>query len=446
MNKTRFLRSFPLLVAGTLLGSQIAQAVEVDVSGSIRPRVEFADDGILGNTGANAGNQKTYTTMQTRINVKATVDEDVSAFVQIQDVRTWGGETPTSAPPSVTQTGTSLAGHLDLHQAFFTLGNVMDSDIALKIGRQEMVYDEARLIGNIGWIQQAQAFDVVRADTKLGGTGLTAFWAKTVARNSHPTLGGTLGANATTFESSFAGLRATWSLGGKDRITPYAYFARNPSRTAPTATNPVDLVPDVGLNILYTGLYAAKSFGDYRLRFDGAYQSGDKDHTTTFGAYMLTAAVSTKLDIAEGAKVALWVDYLSGDSNGGTDGRVSTFTTPYATNHKFYGHMDKFLNIPQSGLIDFVLKGSVKATPKLRFQLHGHLFRADKTTTNLTPNVTDKDLGAEIDFDLSYKLATNTSLRMGYSHFFAGDASARGVAGNPAVDSNWAWMMMQMKF
>ena len=434
MNNTRFLQSFPLLVAAMLLGSQIAQAVAVDVSGSIRPRVEYADEGILGN---GAGADKTFTTMQTRVNVKATVDEDVSAFISIQDVRTWGGETPTGAPPSITQSGTSIGGHLDFHQAFFTLKNVMDSDVALKIGRQEMVYDEARLIGNIGWIQQAQSFDAVRADVKTGDIGWTAFYAQTTAKDSHPTLGGTIAVPGNQFESSFSGLRATWSLGGKDRITPYAYYAFNPARTGGGAT----VIPDA-LYILYTGLYASKTFGDFRLRFDGAYQSGEQSSTVDYGAYMLTAAVSTKLDIAEGGKVGLWVDYLSGDSNGAADGKIKTFTTPYATNHKFYGHMDKFLNIPQSGLIDFVFKGSVKATPKLRFQLHAHMFRADKTTAA----VTDKDLGSEIDFDLSYKIATNTSLRMGYSHFFAGDPSALGVAGNPAVDSNWAWMMMQMKF
>ncbi len=435
MNKTRFLRSFPLLVAGALLGGQVAHAVEVDISGSLRPRVEFANEGIQGQ---GVGQKKSHVTMQTRINVKATVDEDVSAFIQIQDVRTWGGATPTSAPPSITQTGTSLQGQLDLHQAFFTVKNTMGSGVDLKIGRQELVFDEHRLIGNIGWIQQGQTFDAARADSKIGGTGVTAFYAQTTSTDSHPTLTGTLGGPANTFESSFGGLRATWSLGGKDRVTPYAYYALNPTRSGNGAVDPV---PDA-LNILYTGLYVVKHIGGFRLRFDGAYQSGKQNATTTFGAYMLTAAVSKKLDIASGAKVVLWADYLSGDSNGAADGKIKTFTTPYATNHKFYGHMDKFLNIPASGLIDLALKGSLKATPKLKFQLDAHMFRADKTTAL----VTNKDLGSEIDFDINYALATNTSLRMGYSHFFKGDASALGVAGDPSVDSDWAWMMMTMKF
>jgi hypothetical protein len=314
----------------------------------------------------------------------------------------------------------------------------MDSDIALKIGRQEMVYDGARLIGNIGWIQQAQSFDAVRADTKLGGTGLTAFFAQTTANTTHPTLGGTLGGPNNTFESIFSGLRATWSLGGKDRITPYVYYAFNPTRSGNGAVDPV---PDA-LSMLYTGLYVSKSFGDFKLRFDGAYQSGEQNATTNFGAYMLTAAVTTKHDIAEGGKVALWADYLSGDSNGAADGKISNFTTPYATNHKFYGHMDLFLNNPPTGLIDLVFKASIKTTPKLRWQLHVHKFQAVKSTAA----VQDKDLGAEIDLDMSYKIAANTSLRMGYSHFFKGGADNGGVTGNTTVDSNWAWAMMQVKF
>ncbi|MDT8375442.1 MAG: alginate export family protein [Mariprofundaceae bacterium] len=437
MNKTGFVKSLSLSAIALLLGSTLAQAVEVDVGGSIRPRVEYADEGIQGMV---AGQKKSHTTMQTRINVKATVDENVSAFVQIQDVRTWGGETPTTAPPSITQTGTSTAGQLDLHEAYLTVKNVMDSGATLKIGRQEMVFDEARLIGNIGWIQQAQAFDAIRGDMKVGEIALTAFYAQTLAKDSHPTLGSTLGANAGTFESSFSGLRATYSLGDRgDRITPYVYYALNPSRTGAG----VDLVPDQALNIVYTGLYVAKHIGDVRLRFDGAYESGKANATTNINAYMLTGAIETDLDIGNGANVALWVDYLSGDDGAAANAnKVSNFTTPYATNHKFYGHMDKFLNNPTHGLIDFALRTNFKVTSKLKFELDGHMFRADKSTATLL----DKDLGSEIDFDINYALATNTSLRMGYSHYFGNGTVNGGTTGNTTLDSNWAWTQVQTKF
>ncbi len=428
--RTHIIKGTMLLSSLFIIG-QVAEAVSVDVSGSLRPRVEFVDEGAQAQT---ANQSKSHTTMQTRINVKATVDEDVSAFIQIQDVRTWGAETVTTAPPSITQTGTSTAGSLDIHQAYLQLNNVIGSGLNLKIGRQEMVFDEARLIGNIGWIQQAQAFDAVRADVEIGEIGLTGFYAETLSKDSHPTLGSTLGANASTFESSFSGLRATYKLGDKgDRITPYVYYALNPSRTGAGA----DTTPDVAQNIMYTGLYIAKHIGNFRIRLDGAYESGEKSNTVDIQAYMITASIGTKLDIANGADVSFWFDYLSGDD--GTDAtKDKTFDTPYATNHKFYGHVDKFLNIPTGGLIDYALKVWVKPTAKSKIVAHGHVFRS--------PQATASDLGSELDLQYHYELAKNTKLVLGYSRFFAGEATAVGVAGDPSVDTNWAFGMIAMKF
>lgn len=435
MKRTR-LKMLLLLTGALFVASQYAQAVDFKFSGSIRPRVEFVDTGAQGQ---GVGQQKTHTTMQTRLNVKAIVDADTSAFIQLQDVRTWGGELVTGAPPSITQTGTSVrANGLDFHQAYLQLNNVLDSGLNLKIGRQEMAFDEHRLIGTIGWIQQAQAFDAVRGDVNLGALGLTAFYAQTLAKDSHPTLqlGGnnTLGGNASTFESSFSGLRATVKLGDKgDRITPYIYYALNPSRTG---AGP-DVVPDVAQNIKYAGLYAAKHFGSVRVRLDGAYEFGKKSATVDLQAYMITASIGTKLDIANGAGVSFWFDYLSGD-DGLDPTKDKTFDTPYATNHKFYGHIDKFLNIPTGGLIDYALKLWLKPAPKFKIVVHGHVFRS--------PQAVVSDLGKEIDTQIHYTLAKNTKLSLGYSRFFKGDIGAVGVAGNPAVNSNWAFGMITMKF
>ena len=139
-----------LLTGAVFIGGQYAQAVDVEVGGQIRPRVEIADDAL--NAGTNVSTDpsvtNTFTTMRTRLHVKASISDDVSAFVQIQDVRTWGGEAPTGAPPSITQTGTSIAASgLDIHQAYINLKNVLDTGLDLKIGRQEMIFDEHRLIG-----------------------------------------------------------------------------------------------------------------------------------------------------------------------------------------------------------------------------------------------------------------------------------------------------------
>ena len=445
MNKfSKQIRLFPLLVAAMLFGGQLAGAVDFEFSGEIRPRFEYANDAL--NAGSNnptaAAVTHTFTTTRTRIGVKAIIDDDVSGFVQIQDVRTWGGADPTKAPPSITQTGTSVSANgLDVHQAYIVLKNLLDTSLTLKLGRQEMIFDEHRLIGNIGWIQQGQTFDVVRGDISLTDEmSLTAFAAKTVAKDTHPTLGNTVN-NAANFESNFLGLRLNYSLGGKDRFTPYFYHALNPARTGTAFANNTTLAtPNIAQRLDYVGAYLLKHVGDFRIRLDGAYQFGNISNTVDTTAYMLTANISTNMDMANGANIMLWFDYLSGDNNP-ADTTSHTFITPYATNHAYYGHMDNYLNIPSQGLLDAAIKFWIKPTQKIKFVVHGHWFRSAKSSAALP----SKDLGQEIDTQLHYPLATNTKLVLGYSHYFAGDPLSQS-SGKNHKDGNWAFAMVDLKF
>ncbi len=435
-----------LLVAAVFLFGQFAQAIDFKFSGEVRPRTELATNGAVG---AAKNQHKSFTTMRTRLGVKAIVDSDTSAFIQLQDVRTAGGETATTKPPSITQTGTSVsASGLDMHQAYIDLGNVLNSGIHLRLGRQEMIFDQHRLIGNIGWIQQAQTFDAARGDINLGqfikNLSLTAFYAKTVAINTHPTLASTLSDQA-QFESSFAGERLTYKLGGKgDRITQYFYYALNPSRTGAGK----DLTPDQADNIEYAGGYLLKHFNalgqTWRVRFDGAYEFGDVSATEDIKAYMLTASLATKFNIMHGFGIKGWYDFLSGDTDT-TDLTKHTFTTPYATNHAYYGHMDKFLNIPTQGLQDIAVKMWLKPTAKMKFIVHLHQFLSARKNRTDSASAS-KNLGQEIDTHFKYPLAKHTMLAIGYGHFFGNGTVNAGVGGTSTLDSNWGYGMVDFKF
>jgi len=441
MNRIQYQPIFFLLAAFVFLFVGTAQAVDFKFGGELRPRVELADQSV----GAKKNQKNTFTTQRTRINMRAIVNKDVSGFIQIQDVRTWGGSSPTTAPPSLTQTGTSVsASGLDIHQAYIDLKNIQDTGVSLKLGRQEMVFDEHRLIGNIGWIQQAQTFDAARGSIALGdGVDFTAFFARTVAIDTHPTLKNTIN-NAATFESSFSGARLTYNLGGKDRITPYFYYALNPSRTgAANAAGTTNTIPNVADNIKYAGAYFLKHIGGFRVRIDGAYEFGNVNNATSINAYMATVAVGTNLDIASGANLTLWYDYLSGDDNP-NDLTVHTFTTPYATNHAYYGHMDKFLNIPRQGLQDIAIKFWIKPTAKLKLIIQAHQFLSAKTSN--TPGTPPKNLGQELDLHAKYPIAKNTMLVLGYSHYFGNGTVNGAVTGDSTLNSNWAYAMMDMKF
>jgi hypothetical protein len=79
-------------------------------------------------------------------------------FVAVQDVRVWGQDASTNNRI----TNSALNG-LMLHEAWAEISLLdtnktkLGKEFALKIGRQELLYDDSRLLGNLDWLQQAQA-------------------------------------------------------------------------------------------------------------------------------------------------------------------------------------------------------------------------------------------------------------------------------------------------
>jgi hypothetical protein len=53
-------------------------------------------------------------------------------------------------------------GPIDLHQAYLTLGNHKEFPLSLKIGRQELIYGDERLVGAFGWNNIGRVFDAAK--------------------------------------------------------------------------------------------------------------------------------------------------------------------------------------------------------------------------------------------------------------------------------------------
>src|SRR5947209_3086601 len=51
---------------------------------------------------------------------------------------------------------------IDLHQGYVTLGNHKEFPLSLKVGRQELIYGEERLIGAFGWNNIGRSFDAAK--------------------------------------------------------------------------------------------------------------------------------------------------------------------------------------------------------------------------------------------------------------------------------------------
>ena len=154
-------------------------------------------------------------------------------------------------------------------------------------------------------------------------------------------------------------------------------------------------------------------------------------------------------------KITLWFDYLSGsDQSDFAQGDVGAFNTLFDTGHKFYGHMDLFLNNYGAstgflGLIDLAAKVSFHPMAKVTMKVDIHHFDVAEDRGVLTGS-----LGQELDLSVHYKYSPSVKLSAGYSRFFADDAFylVSGLdqgfgPGDPTnQDADWAYVQADLKF
>jgi hypothetical protein len=140
--------------------------------------------------------------------------------------------------------------------------------------------------------------------------------------------------------------------------------------------------------------------------------------------------------------VSAGVDFLSGDDSPNvlTDTQYKVFDTLYATNHKFYGFMDYFLNIPLNtfgrGLVDAYARFQIHLG-SMPIRLDLHLFESAQDFA-LSGGGTSKRFGTEADLTFKYKYNNTLTFLGGASVFDPGDIF-KDVRGNDM--SSWAYIM-----
>jgi hypothetical protein len=157
-----------LLLAGCLSHHSKAQ---LSLIGQVRTRTEVRDG--LGNLAPLSAAPAAFTSQRTRLIFGYKWDR-VTFGMTVQDVRVWGQDAATISNAD--------GGKLSTHEAWadITLANSADTTInfkaiqnlSLKIGRQELVYDDVRLLGNLDWLQQARRFD----ESPTLGLGFGHWW------------------------------------------------------------------------------------------------------------------------------------------------------------------------------------------------------------------------------------------------------------------------------
>ena len=256
----------------------------------------------------------------------------------------------------------------------------------LTVGRQRILLDDQRFVGNVGWRQNEQTFDSLRvAAEPLANTNVDVAYVSQVNR----VFGKESVQGRYEGDSVLANLSYQLPLG---KLTGFGYWLDfEPIAGAPAAVR--DASETFGLRITderrlggfkvsYAASYATQSdHADNPLSFDLDYRLAEL--TAHLGSYSLGAGV----EVLEG--------------NG-----VKGFTTPLATLHKFQGWADKFLSTPPDGVDDRYVNAGVNF--KDVAPLHAlsalasyHVYHAEQTSL---------DYGSEINAQLQAKWGRFTGL------------------------------------
>src|SRR5215208_5298360 len=122
------------------------------VRGEFRERMEGFDG--LGFTDTR---DDLYWLSRFRFNATVTPSKVVSFQAQVQDARV--------AKKSVGPTGTPFKAPFDLRTGFADIGSAT-GPVSMRVGRQELVYGEQRLVGHVAWLNAARTFDGAKATAR----------------------------------------------------------------------------------------------------------------------------------------------------------------------------------------------------------------------------------------------------------------------------------------
>jgi hypothetical protein len=390
--------NYLIIILLLFVSNGIAQS-GLDVSAQIRPRLQ------LNNKDFNKDiTSSSFTELRTRLGLKFSPIENLTGFVQLQDSRIYGTE------PN-TLTGID---NIDLHQAYFSLQKLFDLPLNLKLGRMELSYGPQRLIGAVGWHNVGRSFDggVLQLNTEK--LDIDLFSAQT---NENFEQGD-------TNDFSLIGVYGNLKVSKNYKIQPFVIG---------------EMLTGSDFSRYTLGIYVDGNVGNLSHEVEGAYQLGSINKNTDISAFMLALNANYSFDEPIKPTLGVGIDYLSGDD--GTDDKFNVFNTLYATNHKYYGFMDFFIDIPNHtlglGLVDLHVKADISPTSKIKTSVAFHLFNSDAEFT-LTDGKKTTNFGSEIDLTLFYNYNSAVNFQAGFSFFSPGEIFKQ-TKGEDS--STWGYLM-----
>lgn len=207
----------------------------------------------------------------------------------------------------------------------------------LTAGRQRINLDDQRWVGSVGWRQNEQTFDAVRAETKLGPVMLDGTWSWSQRTIFGIDAGGRQAYDGNLFFGGATVKAGPFTVKGFAYLLDYNDLlveAMSSKTYGLRATGAFPLTKSVKLDLT----------GSYARQWD--WKTGARDYAADYAAAEAGATF-------KGFRLAGGYELLGADNG-------FALQTPLATAHKFNGWADVFLTTPAGGLQDVYGSASYK--------------------------------------------------------------------------------------
>ncbi len=414
--KTKFtLIAFLLLVTSSI-------TAQFSLDGEFRPRTEYRNG--FGDLKTEAQEVGIGTSTRVRLNAKYK-GEGFTTYLSLQDVFVFGENR------QLLQADANNS--LSIFEAWANIE--LGETYAAKLGRQMVSYDDQRILGAVGWAQQARTHDALLFKHKSDAITFDIGLAYNQDYSNPSGFVNTGNTYNTTGFFSYKTMQYVWANKKWNNLEASVLFLNNGfQKFEGTAGN--------GTYDLQTfGTHLKTKLGKVAIAANLYGQTGQTPSGVGVkSAYLLGA--DAKLPVGEKVTLGAGLELISGDDSSTTE--TEAFFPVYGTNHKFNGYMDYFYvgnHAYSVGLNDFHINAKYAINPKSAIYASALYF-----TSNTDLPSGENYLGTELDLVYSYKLKPEVQLHAGYSQMFAGEGmeELKGVTA-PQDLQNWAWAMITIK-
>lgn len=406
-----------VLLAMLLLGAATARAQQdLSVDAQLRTRAEYRNGALFPRSEGDGA--ATFVNERARLGVQFDRGS-LSVRMSAQHTGVWGQD------PQVDK-----QGRVAVNEAWARL--TFGEGFFAQIGRQQLSYDDERLLGGLDWNVAGRSHDALRLGYQDGPNQVHVIMA--INQNDEPT-------KQVYYDASkgqpYKSMQTVWyHYDGRSWEVPFdvsAIFMNLGLEQGNVITSKSDVkyMQTLGLHANATPVDALDATASFY------YQMGNET-----SAWMASLRAAYRID--DVWRVHAAYDYLSGDD--GKSSKNKAFNPLYGTHHKFYGAMDYFYasawRAGNVGLQDFQAGVASNYFPKVPMQLTYHYFA---TAAKVPGQDAILGLGHEVDYQLSYQLTKEIGISAGYSFMLGQHTMDIVKGGDHSRWQDWGWAMVNIK-